>query len=172
MWLFCYSTSSVVAMPKLKWSDYCRGPCLIPCSTRTSFSLGTSVLPCHHYSTNGPCSYVIDLQLMLCSLHTALLYTTLPYLFLSSLYRIYRINIYFCIISRFPNRTGTNKCWMNSSLQTVFGMKPFIQDLLNTFEETNTVKTRGKYSSLVETFILVVKAKQRKNQLQLNKNLE
>ena len=61
---------------------------------------------------------------------------------------------------------------MNSSLQTVFGMKPFIQDLLNTYEKTNTVETRGKYSSLVATFIQVVKAKQRKNQSQLNKNLE
>lgn len=61
---------------------------------------------------------------------------------------------------------------MNSSLQTVFGMKPFIQDLLNTFEKSNTVEIRGKYSSLVETFIKVVKAKQRKNQSQLNKNLE
>ena len=61
---------------------------------------------------------------------------------------------------------------MNSSLQTVFGMKPFIQDLLNTYEKTNTMETRGKYSSLVETFIQVVKAKQGKNQSQLNKNLE
>lgn len=61
---------------------------------------------------------------------------------------------------------------MNSSLQTVFGMKPFIQDLLNTFEKSNTVETRGKYSSLVETFIKVVKAKQRKKQSQLNRNLE
>jgi len=61
---------------------------------------------------------------------------------------------------------------MNSSLQTVFGMKPFIQDLLNTYEKTSTIETRGKYSSLVETFIQVVKAKQRKNQSQLNKNLE
>jgi len=61
---------------------------------------------------------------------------------------------------------------MNSSLQTVFGMKPLIQDLLNTYKKTNTVETRGKYSSLVETFIQVVKAKQRKNKSQLNKNLE
>jgi len=51
-------------------------------------------------------------------------------------------------------------------------MKPFIQDLLNTYEKTSTIETRGKYSSLVETFIQVVKAKQRKNQSQLNKNLE
>jgi hypothetical protein len=61
---------------------------------------------------------------------------------------------------------------MNSSLQTVLGMKPFIQDLLNTFEKTNAVETRGKYSSLVETFIKVVKARHRRNQSQLNKNLE
>jgi len=61
---------------------------------------------------------------------------------------------------------------MNSSIQTVFGMKPFIGDLLNTYEKTNTVETRGKYSSLLKTFIQVVKAKQRKNQSQLNKNLE
>jgi len=61
---------------------------------------------------------------------------------------------------------------MNSSLQTVFGMKPFIQDLLKAYEKINTVETRGKYSSLVETFIQVVKAKQRKNKSQLNKNLE
>jgi len=43
---------------------------------------------------------------------------------------------------------------------------------LNTYEKTNTVETRGKYSSLLKTFIQVVKAKQRKNQSQLNKNLE
>lgn len=61
---------------------------------------------------------------------------------------------------------------MNSSLQTLFGMKPFIQDLLKAYEKTNTVETRGKYSSLVETFIQVVKAKQRKSKSQLNKNLE
>jgi len=51
-------------------------------------------------------------------------------------------------------------------------MKPFIQDLLKAYEKTNTVETRGKYSSLVETFIQVVKAKQRKSKSQLNKNLE
>jgi hypothetical protein len=61
---------------------------------------------------------------------------------------------------------------MNSSLQTVLGMKPFVQDLLNTCEKTSTVESRGKYSSVVETFIKVVKARQGRNQSLLNKNLE
>jgi len=37
MWLLRYSTSLVVAMPKLKWSDYYKGPDLIPRGTRKSF---------------------------------------------------------------------------------------------------------------------------------------
>ncbi|PNF26285.1 hypothetical protein B7P43_G02685 [Cryptotermes secundus] len=72
----------------------------------------------------------------------------------------------------FPNPIGTNKCWMNSSLQVVFGMKPFIEDLVNVFEKSNIVESKGKYSSLLETFIEVVKARQTRNQSQLNKNLE
>lgn len=61
---------------------------------------------------------------------------------------------------------------MNSSLQAVFGMKPFIEDLFNVFEKSNIVESKGKYSSLLETFIEVVKARQTRNQSQLNKNLE
>ena len=49
------------------------------------FSLGTSAFPYHHYSTNGPYFYLIHLQLVLCSLCTALSNETLPYLFFSSL---------------------------------------------------------------------------------------
>jgi hypothetical protein len=61
---------------------------------------------------------------------------------------------------------------MNSSLQALLGMKPFIEDLINVFEKSNIVESKGKYSSLLETFIEVVKARQRGNQSQLNKNLE
>jgi len=89
MWLLCYSTSSMVAMPKLKWSDYCKGPDLIPCGTRKSFFPSTSAFPYHHYSTNGPYSCLIHLQLMLCSLCTVLLNESLLYLFLSSLPEIF-----------------------------------------------------------------------------------
>jgi kynureninase len=61
---------------------------------------------------------------------------------------------------------------MNSSLQAIFGMKPFIEDAVNIFEKSNIVESREKYSSLLEKFIGLVKARQRRNQLQLNRNLE
>jgi hypothetical protein len=74
--------------------------------------------------------------------------------------------------SRFPNPIGTNKCWMNSSLQAVFGMKPFIEDVVNVFEKFSIVESKGKYSSLLEIFIEVVKARQTRSQSQLNRSLE
>jgi len=43
--------------------------------------LSTSASPYHHYSTNGPYSYLIHLQLMLCSLCTVLLNETPVYFF-------------------------------------------------------------------------------------------
>jgi hypothetical protein len=61
---------------------------------------------------------------------------------------------------------------MNSSLQAVFGMKPFIEDVVNAFEKSNAVESKGKYSSLLEIFIEVVKARQTGSQSQLNRNLE
>jgi len=51
-------------------------------------------------------------------------------------------------------------------------MKPFIEDVMNFFEKSNTLESRGKYSSILEKFIEVVKARQRRNQLQLNRNLK
>ncbi|XP_021931024.1 uncharacterized protein LOC110835272 isoform X6 [Zootermopsis nevadensis] len=72
----------------------------------------------------------------------------------------------------FPNPIGTNKCWMNSSLQVIFGMKPFIDDTVNIFEKSNIVDPGEKYSLLMEKFIGVVRARQRRNQLQLHRNLE
>jgi ubiquitin C-terminal hydrolase len=82
------------------------------------------------------------------------------------------INVNYFVLIRFPNPLGTNKCWMNSSLQAIFGMKPFIEHILNVFEKSNIVGSREKYSSLLEKFIEVVKARERGNQLQLNRNLE
>lgn len=61
---------------------------------------------------------------------------------------------------------------MNSSLQVIFGMKPFIDDTVNIFEKSNIVDPGEKYSLLMEKFIGVVRARQRRNQLQLHRNLE
>jgi hypothetical protein len=61
---------------------------------------------------------------------------------------------------------------MNSSLQAVFGMKPFIEDVVDVFEKSSITESKGKYSSLLETFIKVVKARQTRNQPQLNTDLE
>lgn len=61
---------------------------------------------------------------------------------------------------------------MNSSLQAIFGMKPFIDDIVNIFENSNIAESRGKYSSLLKKFIEVVKARRRGNQLQLNRNVQ
>ncbi|KAJ4427116.1 hypothetical protein ANN_24732 [Periplaneta americana] len=67
----------------------------------------------------------------------------------------------------FPNPAGTNKCWMNSTLQVIIGMRRFVEEVKSykTEEEKN-----GKYSKLLKNFIDVVNIIQ--SGLQLNIKLQ
>jgi ubiquitin C-terminal hydrolase len=64
----------------------------------------------------------------------------------------------------FPNPPGSNRCWMNATLQTLLGMEPFMEEL-----ESSCRKNGGKKQSpLLRSFFQVLKYRRRGRRLSLN----
>ncbi|KAJ4427961.1 hypothetical protein ANN_23974, partial [Periplaneta americana] len=57
----------------------------------------------------------------------------------------------------FPNPPGTNRCWMNATLQTLLGMEPFVEEL----ERSCWKEERNGQSALLRSFFEVVRQRRR-----------
>ncbi|PSN30991.1 hypothetical protein C0J52_27000 [Blattella germanica] len=66
------------------------------------------------------------------------------------------------------NPPGTNKCWMNASLQAILEMTLLIDDILKFVSNCEISSQGGKYCHMLNNFIDVIKAKQNNNKYQLH----
>jgi hypothetical protein len=68
---------------------------------------------------------------------------------------------------RFPNPPGSNRCWMNATLQTLLGMEPFMEEL----ERSCRKEGRSNHCALLQSFFQVVKHRRRGRRLSLHSAL-
>nr|CAD7579614.1 unnamed protein product [Timema californicum] len=72
----------------------------------------------------------------------------------------------------FPNPAGSNKCWMNATLQALLGLEPFIKELQCNFQQAGSSYSKKSNSAKVlSAFLDVVKSRQRGRQLAINTSL-
>jgi hypothetical protein len=71
------------------------------------------------------------------------------------------------VTCRFPNPPGSNRCWMNATLQTLLGMEPFMEEL----ERSCRRDGRNNQSTLLQSFFEVVKHRRRGRRLSLHSAL-
>jgi ubiquitin C-terminal hydrolase len=64
----------------------------------------------------------------------------------------------------FPNPPGSNRCWMNATLQTLLGMEPFMEELESSCRKVG----RNNQSALLESFFQVVNHRRLGHRLLLN----
>ncbi|PNF34732.1 hypothetical protein B7P43_G05456 [Cryptotermes secundus] len=67
----------------------------------------------------------------------------------------------------FPNPPGSNRCWMNATLQMLLGMEPFMEELERSFRKDG----RNNKSALLWSFFQVVKHRRRGCRLSLHSAL-
>jgi hypothetical protein len=71
------------------------------------------------------------------------------------------------VTCRFPNPPGSNRCWMNATLQTLLGMEPFMEEL----ERSCRKDGRNNQSALLQSFFQVVRHRRRGHRLSLHSAL-
>nr|CAD7431219.1 unnamed protein product [Timema monikensis] len=72
----------------------------------------------------------------------------------------------------FPNPAGSNKCWMNATLQALLGLEPFIKELQCNFQHLGSSYSKKSNSAKVlSAFLDVVKSRQRGRQVAINTSL-
>ncbi|CAG2056266.1 unnamed protein product [Timema podura] len=72
----------------------------------------------------------------------------------------------------FPNPAGSNKCWMNATLQALLGLEPFIKELQCNFQQVgSSYSKRSNSAKVLSAFLEVVKSRQRGRQVAINTSL-